>query len=248
MKHTIYALIFLTVSCFSCSGESIDTVDPNVKNVVIPEESNSNEGTNSPNTIKLLSLGDSYTIGESVCETCKFPEQLKVKLNKAFNPDRNIELKVLAKTGWTTTSLINAVNQENLSNNFDLVTLLIGVNNQYQDRDFSLYEDEFPKLVDIAVQRAKGNKTDVIVISIPDYAYTPFGNGDTQISTEIDKYNAFAERYCQTHDITYINITDITRMGLDTPELVASDGLHPSELAYSEFVESILPYAVEKLK
>lgn len=195
---------------------------------------------------KLLSLGDSYTIGESVCETCRFPEQLKDSLinnteNTAFN------LKVVATTGWTTTNLLNGISNENLPNNYDLVTLLIGVNNQYQGKDFSIYETEFPELVDIAITKAKGNKNRVIVVSIPDYAFTPFGNGNTTISSEIDTYNAFAENYCNANNITFINITDITRNGLEDTDLVASDGLHPSEKAYSLFVERLLPYALEKL-
>ena len=195
---------------------------------------------------RLLSLGDSYTIGESVCETCRFPEQLKDSLinnteNTAFN------LKVVATTGWTTTNLLNGISNENLPNNYDLVTLLIGVNNQYQGKDFSIYETEFPELVDIAITKAKGDKNRVIVVSIPDYAFTPFGNGNTTISSEIDTYNAFAENYCNANNITFVNITDITRNGLEDTDLVASDGLHPSEKAYSLFVERLLPYALEKL-
>jgi lysophospholipase L1-like esterase len=211
-------------------------------------DSNQTNNIETPQTTnyKLLSLGDSYTIGESICETCRFPEQLKDSLinnteNTAFN------LKVVATTGWTTTNLLNGISNENLPNNYDLVTLLIGVNNQYQGKDFSIYETEFPELVDIAITKAKGDKNRVIVVSIPDYAYTSFGNGNTTISSEIDAYNAFAENYCNANNITFINITDITRNGLEDTDLVASDGLHPSEKAYSLFVERLLPYALEKL-
>lgn len=195
---------------------------------------------------KLLSLGDSYTIGESVCETCRFPEQLKDSLINNTE-DASFNLKIVATTGWTTTNLLNGISNENLPNNYDLVTLLIGVNNQYQGKDFSIYETEFPELVDIAITKAKGDKNRVIVVSIPDYAFTPFGNGNTTISSEIDAYNAFAENYCNANNITFENITDITRNGLEDTDLVASDGLHPSEKAYSLFVERLLPYALEKL-
>ena len=204
-----------------------------------------------PRTIKLLSLGDSYTIGESVCETCRFPEQLKESLKPSFNLQTTFELKVIATTGWTTTNLINAIADENLATNYDLVTLLIGVNNQYQGKPFSLYEAEFPELVTTAIEKAKGDKNKVIVVSIPDYAFTPFGqnNGNpTTISEQLDQYNAFAQNYCEQNNITFVNITDITREGLNNPELVASDGLHPSELAYAKFVERILPFAIEKLQ
>lgn len=197
-----------------------------------------------------LALGDSYTIGESVCETCRFPEQLKKSL-KNLSPNDNFFLKIIAQTGWTTTNLISAITEQNLQSNYDLVTLLIGVNNQYQNKPFSLYEIEFPKLLNKAIALAKGDKSNVIVVSIPDYAYTTFGQrsgNQGKISTEIDNYNAFAKKYCVENSIEFIGITDITRMSLTNPNLVASDGLHPSELAYSLFVERILPKATVAIK
>ena len=199
--------------------------------------------------ISILSLGDSYTIGQSVCETCRFPEQLKDSLIISVD-SQDFDLKVIAQTGWTTTNLVNAINSENIDSNYDLVTLLIGVNNQYQHKEFSLYESEFPQLVQMAINAVNGDKDKLIVISIPDYAYTPFGQQDfyfDTISAEIDQYNAYAENYCNSQDITYVYITDITRLGIEQPELVASDGLHPSELAYSKFVQRILPHALEKI-
>ncbi len=205
-----------------------------------------NEAKSQNNDYNILSLGDSYTIGESVCETCRFPEQLKDSLSNNTK-DTSFNLKIVATTGWTTTNLLNGISNENLPNNYDLVTLLIGVNNQYQGKDFSIYETEFPELVDIAITKAKGDKNRVIVVSIPDYAYTPFGKENTTISSEIDTYNAFAENYCNDNNITFVNITDITRNGLEDTDLVASDGLHPSGKAYSLFVERLLPYALEKL-
>lgn len=196
---------------------------------------------------RYLALGDSYTYGQSVCETCRFPEQLKDSLQQYLNEEDTFTLKLIAQTGWTTTNLKTAIANENLSNNYDLVTLLIGVNNQYQNKPFSLYEQEFPELVDIAIAKAKGDKNKVIVVSIPDYAYTPFGQGSIAISEGIYQYNAFAKNYCETNNITFVNITDITRLGLLQPELVASDGLHPSTMAYAAFVERILPLAKVKL-
>lgn len=197
--------------------------------------------------INYLALGDSYTIGQSVCTTCRFPEQLKASLQASY-PNNSFLLQVIAKTGWTTTNLLSEINLVNPSTNFDLVTLLIGVNNQYQNKPFSLYETEFPQLVIKSIDLAKGDKTNVIVVSIPDYAYTPFGQGAVNISTGIDQYNAFAQNYCAENGIVFINITDITRLGLAQPELVASDGLHPSELGYSKFVERILPKTLLKLE
>lgn len=199
--------------------------------------------SSSGKTIKYLALGDSYTIGQSVCETCRFPIQLQNELKNYLTSKDVFITNVIAQTGWTTTNLKSAIASQNPTNDYDLVTLLIGVNNQYQNRPFSLYEQEFPELVNIAIDKSKGIKANVIVVSIPDYAYTPFGNGNTTISTQIDAYNAFAENYCIQNNITFVNITDITRQGLAQPNLVASDGLHPSEIAYSKFVERIFPKA-----
>lgn len=189
-----------------------------------------------------LALGDSYTIGESVCQSCKFPEQLKQQL-KNTNPNADYSLKVIARTGWTTANLIDAISEEKPSSDYDLVSLLIGVNNQYQGIPYRVYEKEFPELVSKSIALAKGQKPRVIVVSIPDYAFTPFGQSSGKAETitiEIDKYNAFAKKYCEENEIAFINITDITRNGLNDPKLVASDGLHPSEKAYALFVERLL--------
>ncbi|MFV8353257.1 SGNH/GDSL hydrolase family protein [Flavobacterium sp. XS2P14] len=192
-----------------------------------------------------LALGDSYTIGESVCETCRFPAQLSKKLVN-LNPKNTYSHKIIAQTGWTTTNLLSAIGAQNPSSNYDLVTLLIGVNNQYQNKPFSLYEKEFPELVNKAIAFAKGDKSNVIVVSIPDYAFTPFGQASSNpaaISSQIDRYNEYAKNYCEANSISFIFITDSTRQGLANKNLVASDGLHPSELAYSLFVERMFPTA-----
>ena len=240
MKSNIYLFIFffclISVSCERNNEEILQLDDD------IPEETNS-----IPKNIKILSLGDSYTIGESVCDQCKFPEQLKARLIEVSEKDITINLQVLAKTGWTTTNLIDAIGNENIPSDFNLVTLLIGVNNQYQRKDFSLYQTEFPVLVSSAI-KAASNKNNLIIISIPDYAYTPVGKGDENVSEEIDMYNNFAKDYCIKNEITFVNITDITRQGLINTALVASDNLHPSELAYSKFVDRLLPFAISKLR
>ena len=228
---TKIGFLFLFTLLLGCSVEnSMPTVTPLIQK-----------------NYKYLALGDSYTIGQSVCETCRFPAQLKDSISKYLNPNDTFTVKIIATTGWTTTDLKSAIAADTSLNGYELVTLLIGVNNQYRNKPFSLYEQEFPELVTMAIQRAKGNKKNVIVVSIPDYAFTPFGNGNTTISTQIDNYNAFAENYCIANNITFITITDITRLGLLQPELVAGDGLHPSSLAYGKFVERILPEAIIKI-
>lgn len=235
-------IIFLSIFLLSCSADESNSETVVNPPAVIPPT------TTVPTTpisasINYLALGDSYTIGQSVCETCRFPEQLKLGL-KSIYPQSNFSLKIIATTGWTTSNLISAINTQNPDPNYDLVTLLIGVNNQYQGKDFSLYEKEFPQLVTKSIALAKGDKKNVIVLSIPDYAYTPFGKmsmNPEKISTEINQYNTFAEHYCMTNGIIFVSITDITRQGLNNPALVASDGLHPSEAAYRMFVEKMLP-------
>lgn len=111
-----------------------------------------------PKKFKILSLGDSYTIGQDVCTKCKFPEQLKDSLALNFEKDTTFTLQIIAKTGWTTTSLIDAIASENISSDFDLVTLLIGVNNQFRRKDFSLYETEFPLLVSTSIEAVQDDK------------------------------------------------------------------------------------------
>lgn len=240
LKITVTFFTFVITT--SCSSESpimqSETKPPSTdSSLPLPTKSE---------TINYLALGDSYTIGESVCESCRFPEQLKKSL-KNLNEQNSFSLEIIAQTGWTTTNLISAIETKNPSAKYDLVTLLIGVNNQYQNKPFSLYEKEFPESVTKAINLAKGNKNKIIVISIPDYAYTPFGQSYDNpglISTEIDRYNTFAKSYCEANAITYINITDITRQGLINTNLVANDGLHPSTAAYELFVERLLPKAV----
>lgn len=231
MKWPLKILFFVSFWLSSCSPE---------QNPSIYVDNPSNK------QINYLALGDSYTIGQGVCTTCRFPEQLKFRIQTAF-PNNPFLLQVIAKTGWTTTNLLSEINLVNPSTNFDLVTLLIGVNNQYQNKPFSLYEQEFPALVQKAVQLARGDKTNVIVVSIPDYAYTPYGQGSSTISSQINAYNTFAQNYCSQNQIEFMYITDITQQGLSNPELVAADGLHPSALAYAQFAERLLPKAISIL-
>ncbi|WP_428230483.1 SGNH/GDSL hydrolase family protein [Flavobacterium sp.] len=237
-------IVILSIFLLSCNSEETKPQSAVTPNPVIPPVTQI-PTTSISNTVKYLALGDSYTIGQSVCETCRYPEQLKASL-KMLYPQTDFSLKVIARTGWTTANLISAINSENPDSNYDLVTLLIGVNNQYQHMDFSVYQKEFPILLNKAIALAKGNPKKVLVLSIPDYAYTPFASnyGDTykmKTSKEIDTYNTFAEGICISSGVSFISITDITRQGLNNTNLVASDGLHPSQSAYKLFVDRILP-------
>ncbi len=190
------------------------------------------------NNIQYLALGDSYTIGEAVDEGKSFPLQLAAKLN--LKPKTVVQTKIIATTGWRTDQLIAAIEKEEISEIYDFVTLLIGVNNQFQNTDFGQYEKEFPDLLEKAIELADNNTNKVLVLSIPDYGFTPFGEGKSGISKGIDKYNAFAKKIAIQKEVAFLNITDITRRGLQEPKLVASDNLHVSAIGYAEFVERII--------
>jgi len=189
---------------------------------------------------KYLALGDSYTYGQGVCESCSFPVQLVDTLYKHY--DEDINLLSIAQTGWTTSNLIDQISSIMPSDDYDFVTLLIGVNNQYQGIPFTVFEEEFPILLEKAILLAKNDHNRVIVISIPDYSYTPFGQfySNTElVSNEIARYNEFVSGLCEQENIYFEDITDLTILGLVQPELVASDGLHLSELTYSKIVGRI---------
>jgi lysophospholipase L1-like esterase len=188
--------------------------------------------------LRFLALGDSYTIGQSVPVNERWPVQLSDSLlTRGFITDT---LSIIATTGWRTDNLINAIRNHNLEHKqYNLVSLLIGVNNQYQGHPFSQYVSEFPALVDSAIRYAGGDKSHVFIVSIPDYAYSPFGQQSSnpgQISEQIDQYNDFNKHIADSLQITYFDITPISRLGLLHPEYVASDGLHPSGIQYREWV------------
>tara|TARA_B110000046_G_scaffold119908_1_gene126616 strand:+ start:3148 stop:3900 length:753 start_codon:yes stop_codon:yes gene_type:complete len=211
---------------------------------------NDTETPTESQNFKLIALGDSYTIGQNVCEDCRFPAQLKDSLQARYTALDTFNLEIIAQTGWTTTNLKNAISSAEPPTDFDLVTLLIGVNNQYQNKPFELYETEFIELVDTAISLVGGDASKLVVVSIPDYAYTPFGQGSNalNISTQLELYNNYAQTYCAENNLKYVYITDITQEGLINTALVASDNLHPSTLAYTKFVERILPLALEILE
>ena len=186
----------------------------------------------------MLALGDSYTVGESVEPNHQWPHLFVAELEK-----RGAEVCVpdyIATTGWTTSDLMEGIATGlDRDKSYNLVSVLIGLNNQYQGRDMELYEPELRKIIDLAIDIAGGVRSRVIVLSIPDYAYTPFGKEDLTISRQIDAYNAIKERVAGEYGIAYFNITPISRRGLSDPTQVASDGLHPSGKQYKLWVEKL---------
>ena len=192
-----------------------------------------------------LALGDSYTIGEGVDEDDRWPVQLAAALR-----GRGVTLThphIIARTGWTTDELSAAIDQEQaqgqLQPAYRLVSLLIGVNDQYRGADVKTYALQFAALLDRAIGFAGGDPGQVLVLSIPDWSVTPFARGAgrdrAHIGEQIDQFNAAAAAICQHRSATWMDITDLTRMP-SYSGLLVDDGLHPSGPMYRLWVERIL--------
>ena len=193
-----------------------------------------------------LALGDSYTIGESVPVSDRFPVILVNDLNdKGYNFQ---EPKIVAKTGWTTDELKAAILKENLSENYDLVTLLIGVNNQYRGRDVENFRLEFADLLQMAIGFANDQPEKVVVVSIPDWGVSPFASGRDQekIAEEIDLYNKVKKEETLKRNVTFVDITVISRSGLGIPDYFAKDGLHFSGKMHQLWVNEIMSQYVDQ--
>lgn len=197
-----------------------------------------------------LALGDSYTIGESVIQEKTFPYQLKTLLT-----DQGLDLGdpvVIATTGWTTDELANAIEEAQLEDQYELVTLLIGVNNQYRGYPVERYKAEFSDLLDQAISFSRKGKSNVFVISIPDWGVSPYGLNSGRdlevVANEIDLFNRVKKEITIAAGVKYIDITPISRRGLLEPDLIADDGLHPSAEMYTEWVKLLLPEIEKVLK
>jgi lysophospholipase L1-like esterase len=187
-----------------------------------------------------LALGDSYTIGQSVDLSQSFPYQLKALLGLQAAPT------IIAATGWTTTDLINAISNNNKTYNF--VTLLIGVNDQFQGMSPDGYRTRFKQLLQAAITFAHGDKNKVFVLSIPDYGVTPFANGDdSKIGPEIDNFNFINRSESGYAGVNYLDITGISKQALNDASLVAPDGLHPSAKMYTLWIQQLSPMIVKQL-
>ena len=189
-------------------------------------------------------MGDSYTIGQGLTEPERWPVQLVKRLREEGVQIR--ELQIIAKTGWTTKDLAAGIKAVNPAGPFDIVTLLIGVNNQFQGLDIQEFKTEFVALLQQSIQFAGGDPTRVIVISIPDWGVTPvgIGFGPDRIAREIDLFNSIGMEEAIQAGATYIDVTGVSRMAKTEPNLLADDGLHPSMLMYRRWVDLILPTAL----
>ncbi len=195
-------------------------------------------------SLSYLALGDSYTIGEGVGLEDRYPMQLVREWNKSAKIPFSVPL-IIAKTGWTVDELeagIQATPTE--AEGYDLVTLLIGVNNQYRGRSVESFAVDFEKMLQRAIAFAKGNKSRVIVISIPDWGVTPFavqkGVEPDQVAKAIDAYNRTKKEICEKQGIKFIDITDDYRMDGGLSEGVVEDQLHPCKLIYGQWTSKLL--------
>ena len=229
-RSLLIPLIFaiLLPVLFSCSKTAMNTMAQ----------------TNTADTSKTyLALGDSYTIGQSVLEAERFPNQtvsiLRTQGIKINDP------KIIATTGWTTKNLIDALNAGPPQNNYDVVSLLIGVNNQYQGRSIDEYKTEFTLLLNRAIQYAGNKPTHVFVLSIPDYSVTPFASGSdkAKIAAEIDQFNSENKKISLQLGVKYVDITPISRE--TDPALIAGDGLHPSGKQYKRWSDLLAPFIIK---
>jgi len=195
-----------------------------------------------------LALGDSYTIGEAISLNKSFPYQVVQLLrSKEFNFGAP---EIIAKTGWTTDELLDAITQSTLLSKYDFVTLLIGVNNQYRGRDAVEYKEQFEELLKKSIEFANGKKEHVIIISIPDYSVTPYAKSmDTEkISKELEVLNSINKALSIQYKVQYVDIATDFKEAKNDPALIAQDGLHPSEKEYAKWTEKIVEIISPQLK
>lgn len=191
-----------------------------------------------------LALGDSYTIGEGVAADKNFPNQLVSLLQEEYDIEFQTP-EIIAVTGWTTDELKAGIAERDPQGSYDLVTLLIGVNNQYRGRDVQEYRTEFEALLEQAVSFAGGNYKHVIVISIPDWGHTPFARekevDESKVAAEIASYNEAKQAVTLAKGVRFLDITGMTKtLAQDTAYLVA-DQLHYSDKLYREWAECMAP-------
>jgi lysophospholipase L1-like esterase len=197
--------------------------------------------------IRFLALGDSYTIGEGVPVGGSWPVQLAARLRASGFPTE--EPLIVARTGWTTSELKDGITRAGIAEKYDLVSLLIGVNNQYRGEPQEVYRREFSDLVALAIHFA-GDPRRVMALSIPDWGVTTFAEGrDRQkIAREIDAFNAINREEAEEAGAVYIDVTGISRQASSDPGLIAEDGLHPSVRMYTGWVDLIEPTVLDILK
>ncbi|MEG9328081.1 SGNH/GDSL hydrolase family protein [Salinimicrobium catena] len=223
----VFALAFVFMSCLDSEAEKKNPIKET-------------------NELTYLALGDSYTIGESVHSSLRWPVQLSDSLRKRGIPLNHP--RIIARTGWTTGDLLAAMDKRLKEEQFDLVSVLIGVNNQYQGRSIEEYEKELREIFQRAIARSKSGAERVFAVSIPDYGVTPFGaeNSET-IAKEVAEFNSVFKRVAGEFGVEFYNITPVSKKAKEDKDLTASDELHPSGKMYSLWVQEIADRLAEKL-
>ena len=233
--HRIFILmIVVLVSCEEQNrSEYIEPLKPNTNN-------NINPNPNPEAEFNYLALGDSYTIGQSVAANERWPVQLTALLREAGYNYK--DPRIIAQTGWTTDELEAAMDKENIQEKYDLVTLLIGVNDQYRGRNVESFRTNYVAVLNKAIALANNNPKNVIVVSIPDWGVSPYAkNRDRdKISQEIDLYNSVKREETIKKQVQFINITEISRLALNNNLYIASDNLHFSGAMYQLWAKEIL--------
>jgi lysophospholipase L1-like esterase len=190
-----------------------------------------------PAPLTYLALGDSYTIGEGVAESGRWPRQLAAALSA--DGIALADPRIIATTGWTTDELAAALDAAEPLGEWDLVSLLIGVNNQYRGRAAGEYTDQFAALLQRAIGYAGGRAGRVLVLAIPDWGVTPFARHEAghraTIATELDAFNVAAQALCRTHGVAFVDIAAVARARGAEPAMLAADELHPSAAMYAEW-------------
>lgn len=199
--------------------------------------------SNTTTELRYLALGDSYTIGEGVPESGRWPMQLAQALRADGMP--LTDPRIIAQTGWTTDELDAAIDAVHPLAEYDLVSLLIGVNNQYRGRSVDEYRVQFAGLLERAIGFAQWRRERVLVLSIPDWGVTPFAREAARdaerIAIEIDAFNAAAQQVCSARGVAFVDITTVSRIHGAEPRMLAEDGLHPSATMYNEWMRLALP-------
>lgn len=224
-------IVFTLVSCGQNKTEDIEPINSNTNPIVNP---------NQHTELSYLALGDSYTIGESVSANDRWPVKLALLLKKAGYS--YTQPRIIAKTGWTTGQLKAAINEANIQQKYNLVTLLIGVNDQYRGLSVESFRTEYIEVLNKAIDLAGSSPKNVLVVSIPDWGVSPFGKNRNraEISEEIDLFNKVKREETAKRQVRFIDITGISRQALDNDLYIASDGLHFSGAMYQLWAEEII--------
>ena len=228
MKNKLILLLLLVIT--SCKSKEPE-------NITILEE----------DPVRFLALGDSYTIGESVAVPMRWPMQLAEKLREEGIAIE--EPRIIARTGWTTGELLEAMEMQLNNEKFDLVSVSIGVNNQYRGLSLEDYENDLHEIFRRALQHSEHGAAGVFALSIPDYGVTPFGaENEEKIGKELDEFNSVFKKVAAEYEIDFYDITPISRRAKEDASLIADDDLHPSGKMYGLWVDLILAEILQKLE